>query len=362
MQCDERGPPCANCQIRNLDCDFESPSDFDAIPGRSQSDTGNLPAVGSKRLELELLHYWTAETYRSIVFKDGDGVLWQTTIPRAAFEHDYLLYSILAMSSLHISSISPSSLSDHYRTAALEYQNLAITAFGMEQRRVAQDNSPTIFAFSAINLVLAIAFPSCQVQESQSSIIASFNTVLGLLKGTASIFTSSRTWLSSGPFEGFVRRATDLQHQSLDSDTKSAFDQLRTLRDEDYALRLGSTEGRADAVYLFECITEAIESLERSFGLGGDHGQIVPFSWLVNLQLGCIDAIARLEPLAMLVIMYWATLLDPLGRDRWWARLAGKRLVAETASILLDSRPGWLPAIVWAHKRVGLPPPVMKQV
>lgn len=70
-------------------------------------------------------------------------------------------------------------------------------------------------------------------------------------------------------------------------------------------------------------------------------------------------AIERAEPMALLVLMYWAVCLECYGMKMWWANGLGTRLIVEITEALERSEAYLMPefweAVDWARRRVGLP-------
>jgi hypothetical protein len=313
--------------------------------------------VGGRRLELELFHQWSTDTYRSLVFQGEDEAIWREVIPHTALDFDYLLSSIFALSALHISSMSPSSRSKKYQLAALEYQNRAITAFRVQDSQSSSEMSQSMCAFSILNLLLAVAFPTYLDQSTgKPSIFDNLTVVFQLLQGTNSIISSGRTSLLNGPFGNFVRQSSHMQAEELSPITKLAFEKLRILRDEEYTAVSASANSTLDAANIYESTSKAIEKLEICFGLRPGNKLVVCFRWFATLDAGFVKRIGDLDPLALLITMQWAILLADIGREKWWARSSGKTLVAEISGVLLPRKQEWLPIISLVHREVGLPP------
>jgi hypothetical protein len=325
---------------------------------KGPSISQELPAsVGGRRLELELFHQWSTDTYRSLVFQGDDESIWREVIPHTALDFDYLLSAIFAISALHIASMSPPSRSKKYQLAALEYQNLAITAFRVQDSRNSAEMPHSMCAFSILNLLLAVAFPTYLDRSAGTPTILDNLTVLfQLLQGTNSIISTARTSLLNGPFGNFVRQSSHMQAEDLCPKTKLAFERLRILRDEEYTALSVSGSSTLDAASIYECTSKAIEKLEVCFGLRSGNKLVVCFRWFATLDAGFVKRIGDLDPLALLITQHWAILLADIGREKWWARSSGKALVAEISGILLPRKPEWLEIISLVHREVGLPP------
>jgi len=314
-------------------------------------------SVGDRRLELELFHQWSTDTYHSLIFQANDESLWREVIPHTALDCDYLLSAIFAISALHLSSMSPSSRSKTYQLAALQYQNLAITAFRVQDSRNNSEVSQSMCAFSILHLVLAVAFPSYLDRDiGKSSILDTLTLLFKLLQGTTSIIVSSRTSLLNGPLASFVRQGSHMQAEDLSPNTKLAFEKLRILRDEEYTALSASASSTLDAASMYESTSEAIENLEVCFRLRSGNKLVVCFRWFAKLNAGFVKRISDQDPLALLITMHWAILLTDIGKEKWWARSSGKALVTEISGILSSQKQEWLPIMSLVHREVGLPP------
>ncbi len=343
--------------MRNLKCTYSEATESIESPTELSINQGLLTPVGDRRLELELFHQWSIDTYRSLIFPDDDESIWREMIPHTALDFDYLLNAIFAISALHISTMSIPSRSKTYQLAALEYQNLAITAFQVRDSRNTSEISQSMFAFSLLHLVLAVAFPSYLDRDiGKSSIFDNLTILFTLLRGTSSIISSGRTSLLNGPFGNFVRQSSHTQAEDLSLNAKLAFERLRILRDEEYTALSASASSTLDAANIYESTSEAIDKLEVCFSLRSGNKLVVCFRWFATLDAEFVKRISDLDSLALLITMHWAILLADLGREKWWARSSGKALVAQISGILSSRKQDWLPIISLVHREVGLPP------
>ncbi|KIW18387.1 hypothetical protein PV08_02675 [Exophiala spinifera] len=364
IKCDELGPPCANCRVRNVECGQEPPGLSTRSPRPRSQLAGektlqaSVAIVGDRISELELFHRWSTDTYQSFRITPGDGDVWRLMVPQEALTYPFLLNAIFSITALHVATMTRPSRSQAYELAALEYQNLAITTFQASNLRVTAANHQAVFAFSVLNMALAVALPYHLPRDNNpTNIRQELPTMFGLLQGVVSIFSSARTWLSTGAFQGLVdRRMPHMCRDELDHEHRTAMDRLRLANDEGY--RLLCSDGASSplrAVSYHESNLAAIESLEQLFlwETGADSRSCL--RWLATLEGTIIDAISDHEPVAMLVTMHWAILLNKLGETRWWGKSCGKMLVTELSMTLKPLMPQWEPAISWVHQQVGLP-------
>lgn len=347
-----------------MECGHELPGPNISPPRpRSQlagekSPQVSAAVVGDRILELELFHRWSTDTYHSFRINPDDGDVWRLMVPQEALTYDFLLNAILSVTALHIATTTSPTRSHAYKLAALEYQNLAINTFQARNLTVTAANHQAMFAFSFLNMALALALPYHMSRDNDpTNIREGLPTMFGLLKGVVSIFASSRPWLSTGAFQGLVPRETPhVSQEGLDLAHKSAMDHLRLANDEGYRLLCSDASSSPQkAVSYHESNLAAIEKLEQCFLLESDTDIVSCFRWLATQEGTIIDAISNREPVAMLVTMHWAILLNRLGETRWWGKSCGKMLVIELSMALKPLKPEWEPAISWVHQQVGLP-------
>ena len=157
------------------------------------------------------------------------------------------------------------------------------------------------------------------------------------------------------PFGVYVRSTNDLPSEALEPRYEPVFANLRSLRDECYGLASTSAGFALDAVRIHEIISRSIDELEICFKKRTQDKMVQCFRWLAVVDETFVSTIINLDPLALLITMHWAILLDRLGQDKWWARLTGKALVAEIERLLAGVKPGWVGTVGWVQRDVGLP-------
>lgn len=81
--------------------------------------------------ELELMHKFATETYRSLCVSEPEKVTWQNLVPKLAFKHRYLMHGILSLASLYIATTLDPSHGRHYVGTGLEYHNMSLEPFRM---------------------------------------------------------------------------------------------------------------------------------------------------------------------------------------------------------------------------------------
>lgn len=313
--------------------------------------------INSRILELELMHTWTTDTFRTLSITEDDSEFWQLAVPRMALEHGYLLNGLLAITALHISSRLPFSQSRNHELAAMEYQNSAIATFRVDFKTITTSNYQAVFAFAVIHLAMAMTVSSHVQRESASfSVLEQLLTAFHLLKGVVSIFLTAMPWVTEGPFRDYARHSQITSSTVIDPAAAAGVAWLKERNDEEYMrLQSDTSERPIDIVASHHSKNATIDKLEECFKKSKVDSTRSCLRWLAFLQEDFIESVRNFDPLAMMITMHWAILLDKVKEERWWGTSSGKMLVAEIASRLRSLKPEWEEQISWVHESVGLP-------
>ncbi|KAL3490267.1 hypothetical protein BJX62DRAFT_141682 [Aspergillus germanicus] len=408
VKCDESGHPCANCTFRGLECAYSAPrtsagpgagaGDGRATPSRTESPVQaivQLPLPGvlsedstpvtpqtqplllqaasvSPRLQVELMHTYSTETYKSLFAEPTDNHTWQVLIPRRALEEDekddgFLLDGLLSVAALHTAvrlSNSPK-LEDQarkqvYIDAAMEYQSRALAPFQRAIQNISRENCDVVFAHSLITIVNGIAvpqvlhIPNSHGEDSMTNMLEAIFTLFELVQGTAEINRITGPWLKDKDpclvYQDFWGAASSTV---LDTETEAGINRLSALNE---AENLG--------IERFNLIERAISLLRKCFQrYTALHDPVSVLTWLATVDRGFVDRLRRHEMLPLLVLMHWGTLLARLDGVVWWAGGSGKGLVRDVLGILMAQNEemrgktggeAFTGALSWVQKSLGL--------
>jgi hypothetical protein len=89
--------------------------------------------------DMELLHHFTASTAPTLSTNSQLQRLWQDCIPRLALSADYVLLSILAISSLHLAYLRPQRRQFHWNRGIQLYQT-ALGKAKVEMEHLSEEN------------------------------------------------------------------------------------------------------------------------------------------------------------------------------------------------------------------------------
>ncbi|KAJ5100672.1 hypothetical protein N7456_006724 [Penicillium angulare] len=375
VKCDESGPPCSNCISRQLDCAYlkvaaartrvtttstTAPKKAVAVAqSNGDNETRPLslalhvvgspaPSISQEIDNLELMHKFSTDTYKSLCVSDSEVTIWQITIPRLALKHHYLMDGILALASLHIATTAAEPTEALlYQDRGLQYYNRSLTPFRHAIDNITPQNCDAVFAHSIIMIAISIASPRLTTAKDETSSITENIVVLfELLQGVKKILQAGRPWINLELFtHGEFWKSTTAQ---LDPDTEAALANLSSLNDE-VMVGVYSKWHRINQEvlsFLRHCYTKFAHSPDPS----------PVMAWLAAVEKDFVDSLRCRQPFSLLILMYWGVLLGELDGKRWWARGSGRALVSELSDALRSGDPRWEGVLTWAEQRLAPSP------
>ncbi|KUJ17390.1 uncharacterized protein LY89DRAFT_52681 [Mollisia scopiformis] len=164
IKCDENRPNCTNCQTAQLCCSYSTKTPdhgnfipFDNSHKSSSSPTSTntsqpllVPGPYVNLLHLELFNH-VANDEDAFIITDATTRTQRPRILKLAFTWPFLLYELLACSSMHCSLTHPD-ISKHqmYRDEASRLQAEGLTSFNDTVKEITDDNVIPAFLFSGI--------------------------------------------------------------------------------------------------------------------------------------------------------------------------------------------------------------------
>ncbi|KAJ6115723.1 hypothetical protein N7523_006140 [Penicillium sp. IBT 18751x] len=364
VKCDEQGPPCTNCILRRLDtCIYSrvlpasllansrrisqpsiSPREDVAHLNGFSPDSSSPPLKNPKVDELELMHQFATDTYRSLCVSDDEIRTWQVLVPRLALKHRYLMNGILALASLHIASTLEPANALLYIDTGLEYHSLSLEPFRRAIDNLAPENCDAAFAHSVITTAISLALPQLTMtRENAARMTDNMTTVFELLQGVKKILTIGQSWINLKLFSqgAFWKNTT----ATLDADTDNALNQLATLNEQ--------TRANGDEIQ-FSINRNAIAHLRHCFTKFAASSDPAPvLAWLAAVDKGFVDSLRRRQPFSLLVLAYWGLLLADLNGQRWWALNSGRALVSELLDALSAEDLLWESCLGWVQQSIA---------
>lgn len=368
VKCDEQGPPCTNCVLRELgDCTYSrliparllanarrpshGPVHLRQAPANITPPLNNSTSPGTSKArpsvravdELELMHKFATDTYQSLCISESEIHVWQIVVPRLALEYRYLMNGILAMASLHIATTLEPSKALVYIDTGLEYHSLSLEPFRTAIENLTPANCDAAFALSIITTAISIALPQLTAsRENSASMTENIITVFELLQGVKKILTIGQSWINLELFSQgeFWKDSSG----TLDSDTDAALHQLATLNEH--------TKPSIDARQ-FHINKDVIDHLRHCFMKFARSSDPAPvLAWLAAVDKGFVDSVRCRQPFSLLVLMYWGLLLGELDGQRWWAKNSGLALVSELLDALSAEDLLWESCLAWVRRKM----------
>lgn len=371
VKCDEQGPPCTNCILRQLDdCTYSRilPAGYHANGRRASQgvvsetraeialrplngvapDEGRAPRSPLRRHaaidELELMHQYATDTYRSLCVSDSETRTWQIVVPRLALKDRYLMNGILALASLHIATTVDPAQAPVYIDMGLEYHSTSLEPFRLAIDNLQPENCDAAFAQSIVTTAISLALPQLTAtRENAASMTENIIMVFELLQGVKKILTIGQSWINLELFsQGEFWKNTSAK---LDEDTDAALNLLATLNEQ--------TKGNGDAAQ-FRINQNVINHLRHcymKFSCSSDPAPVL--AWLAAVDKGFVDSLRRRQPFSLLVLAYWGLLLGELDGQRWWARNSGRALVSELLDALSAEDLLWESCLEWVQQKMA---------
>ncbi|KAF2788656.1 hypothetical protein K505DRAFT_255029 [Melanomma pulvis-pyrius CBS 109.77] len=235
VKCDENRP-CGNCSKYHVECSLLSAN---ASPGRQprtpsigeSSSTTPGPSndisaspdpaararapsssyaptsaplddvTGSWMQDLELMHHYTAHAYLTMPGVEQAKQVWGYAVPQEAFNHSFLMHSILAFSAYHLAFINPAR-GAQYRVLASTHQTAAINRLNQVLPDVNAGNCHALFAGASLITLNTFA-------DAGTYTLDALVEIFGLLKGLDFILSSTEPLIVRGPFAVLLQPLPD---------------------------------------------------------------------------------------------------------------------------------------------------------
>lgn len=225
VKCDETHPICNNCKHLNLECSFASASVFPFVQG------------GLNIMDIRLFHHYTTVVWKTIVAAGiSNEHIWQTDVPKMAFEYPFLMHAVLTFSANHFSRIHKTEFEQD--PTAIEkvvtfHRNDALKLLGEAVSTVTSKNLDALVASSILLILDSMANASAPNASTPSSLPST--TWLHHVRGAATILTAIGPPTQESRFFRLV--SVDLSDLAIglipsNSKTSNAFSSLQCFDDD----------------------------------------------------------------------------------------------------------------------------------
>jgi hypothetical protein len=280
------------------------------------------------------MHHFTAQTASTFSDQNDTRTAWQVEIPTIAYESQYLMDAILAVSALHMRSHSPNDqtlirATHSYMASSInQYSNLL-------SEGISAQNAEALFCTAALIAFQASAVRSVENQESQYVVpLAWFHS----FQGVKTVVMASWHWLRSSERVSPIINSQPALSLNLDANRKLFFallldgleDQLKSVPEE---LVVSTRQAYEHAVaFLHWAYQKPLRN------------RILGFAATVSRRF--VDLIAEHDPRALVIISCFFALTKTVD-DVWWLKGVAKREVNGIFSLLPQE---WWPKMEWPMK------------
>ncbi|KAI1813854.1 hypothetical protein GGS20DRAFT_551216 [Poronia punctata] len=403
-KCDEQGPPCNNCRLRNAKCEYawartdSSPSP--SVTSKGQSPSGSegqalsqpttLVTTESRRmLELDLMHCWSTSTYKGNCIVPEDEHYLQSIVPQEALRYDFLLNGIFVAAALHRASMTQGSEAKSYYNVAMELYDRASRSFRTHLDKMNPETHHVLYMYSSMTAFFNIAFSQCNFSEGdEMNTLCSTAVAFDLVNGSINIAETNYQMLldSPIPIRAYIKHGRGVA-ANLDYETHSALARLASLNEvyhnRHFHTSISTPTSTTSSDELSMVNTPHSDSRSTTSSMSA-----TPWTAVVALLRKCFAeeqcgirrgycfafpgrdgadftaALRRADPMALLILLHWSVVVDRVHLEYWWTRNLGRRLAvgALRAMRLYPPKsplpalltPEWGESISWACKELRL--------
>ena len=269
----------------------------------------------------------------------------QNGLPRLALEHNFLLCGIFASAALHMASSceKDGSKTAMYSRAALQYYNRGSAEFRRELYAIRPEIIHLLYLHAAIGASASLLLPNCLpepdgVSTSLDRIMVFFDMAIGattFLEAHQAQFERALTSVSA------VRSMTNL------ATLQRVSDEDRDVMDRVVRITSRHSAGRSQLKHAL--YQKAIERLCLCFTADSVKGFCLSFPKYCGPEFTA--AVKQEDPMALILLEYWAVLLHRLKSDYWWIRSVGREIIVEIScklsKTILWDEPEVADAVCW---------------
>lgn len=290
----------------------------------------------------------------------------QVEVPRKGLQFDCLLNGILALSSLDMAMTAQGTQAMVYNRAAMEYYDKSIQTFREDINNITPENHDSLYFVAVmIGLINIAALQLPRDGASVPRVLDHIPEIFDLLRGPVVVAVRCWEWLvESTESVRIVLAMKEASRDDLDPGTREAFARLEAINDRLHISTAGQPGDDPEVVIRVrarETYKKAIAHLERCFAEEA-RGLIDGFLMAFPVFAGArefMKAVRKSDPMALLILMHFAVLLETHSKKAWWAPSVGKRLVMEISDVLEKSEltlvPQFWEAVSWARQQIGCP-------
>lgn len=261
-----------------------------------------------------------------------------------SFTHRYVLHVGLALSALHLFSKQPSRMELFERASA--HQNEALRLVRPEISNLTQENALPVFLFSGPTSVFAMAEPNLSPSHQNNDPVNDLLSSFQLSRGIKTILVQhwaylNTTWIASALVPDDDENETNFGLNTVHPAYATLKKYITSACDND------DNDKQAEACHeAAETLFRYITMLETNPELY-DNPKLVQM-WPIDVPQLYIDMLSKRNPVALVVLGYYAALMR-LKSDTWWLNNWPRRILQRVGAIL---GPTYADILQWPRDRV----------
>ncbi|MCJ1286209.1 hypothetical protein MMC26_005554 [Xylographa opegraphella] len=312
-----------------------SPKVSAGIPSAHRDEPGFM---SEERDNLRLMHHFAVSAHKSIAPSPGAVAVWRDLIPQLAFEYDFLLHGVLAVSALHLALTSQVNKLAH-SALALRHYTAALALFRPHLDSITSSNIYPLFAFSCVVPVYIFGYP--HVSQFPTNPLPEMLEMISVMRGCADIVGSGVQWLMNSPFKHLLLQPTD-PSQALPKEIEDALTGLQE-RNNQTTTQLALRDAYATAIEtLWECFQVA-------GNMPGEQAPALPFP--VKLSAEVLMMMREGDPMALIILAHYGVILHWLDTVPWMKGWGSTTISAVNETVGED----WRQYIAWAVRESKKP-------
>ncbi|KAK5624889.1 hypothetical protein RRF57_000605 [Xylaria bambusicola] len=335
-KCDEQKPACGNCIRHYVNCDF-----IETLAAPSCSLDLNMDQLG-------LLHNYTTSTYATLSESPVIRDFYRITVVQIGLECEYVMRSLLAVSSLQLAYYR-SHMREHYRSTAVHHHEIASRIAGNLIQDLNASTVENLFLFSTLTVFYAFG---CPRRDDQLHLVGESDipSWFFLHQGTRAL-----SELASTRLDGAL--APIFQHGTERWEAREA-SRLAASPVNQHLDRLCTLIERSEPdIALRNTYINAISELRKSFlSMECGHGQAYEvtdiFIWVFVVGDDLVPLLRVPTQSAVTILAFFCVLLKGL-KSQWWLNGWADYLMAKSYALLDREHRLW---IQWPMEEIGYIP------
>ncbi|UPX14936.1 uncharacterized protein EKO05_0005406 [Ascochyta rabiei] len=293
--------------------------------------------------DVELMHHWTIDTYGELSQREDMRYTWRVDAPKHSVTHTFLMHEILALAAFHKASQIPD-LRKEYYTLAIHHQDLAIKGMRPKLQDIVPGEVPAIVATSTLLTLGVFASTgfeaSCADIPSPPSAIDGILDIFSLMQGMGNVLALAHVHVLDsflGPM--FRDPLESTPSQPLLQELIQRISNLVSFIETKPELSEQERSGYLGVIAHFEPVLKLaspprVDNRELRF----------LFFWPLHLDGNFLAAVRQRHSGALVILMYYATMLFAAEPRYWFMDGWGYRLMKACHDVVDKS---WLPATKW---------------